>query len=121
MGKFLVRLIILFTGVYFIYACYYAQYFGIDILIDFHPILFELIVVVYAFSEGKYHCKYLKFLAVGILSSDILTRFDNYYDFLTVTQHNLIPIFIIASSMLVSLCMALHHFYKVRKLKRKRP
>lgn len=120
MGKLLVRLIILFTSFYFVYAFYLAQCYGIDILIDFHPILFELTVVVYAFSEGKYHCKYLKFLALSLLCSDTLTRLDNYYNFLTISQHNLIPIFIIAIGMFLSFSLAIRHFYKVRKLKRKR-
>lgn len=120
MGKFLVRITIIIVAIYYIYACYLAQYKALDILFDYHPILFELIVVVYCFSEGKYHCRYIKFLAVSILISDTLTRLDNAYNFLSVTAHNLIPIFVIALGIIVSLTLAIHHFYKVRKLKRKR-
>lgn len=120
MGRFFVRITVIIIAVYYIYACYIAQYKGIDILYDYHPILFETIVVVYCFSEGKYHCRYIKFLAVSILISDTLTRLDNDFNFLSVTAHNLIPIFVIALGITISLTLAIHHFYKVIKLKRKR-
>lgn len=121
MGKFLVRLTIVITTIYFLYSYYIAQFYGIDILSDNFLVLFELCVLVYTFGEGRYHCKYIKHTALGIILSDILTRLDNEFDFLTVTAHNLIPIVIIVICITFSICSALHHFYKVRKLKRKRP
>lgn len=120
MGRFLVRITIIFISLYFIYSCYLAQYKGVDVLDDWYSVLLLAIIVIYSFSEGKYHCRYIKFLAVSILISDTLTRLDNAYNFLSVTAHNLIPIFVIALGITVSLILAIHHFYKVTKLKRKR-
>ena len=63
MGKFLVRLTVITVGVYFVIAYILAQFFGFDILGDWYIVLFELICVVYCYSEWKYHCRYLKHLS----------------------------------------------------------
>jgi hypothetical protein len=118
MGKFLVRVTIVFTSLYLLLSYLLAQLGGIDILKDGYSILFELCVVVYAYSEGKYHCKHIKHTALAILLSDTLTRLDNTYNFLSVNEHNLIPIVILAVGMSVSIISALHHFYRVIKLRK---
>lgn len=117
MGKFLVRITIILTSIYFLFSFAVAQYVGEDILYDYYAILFELCVVVYAYSEGKYHCKHLKHLTLAIFLTDTLTRFDNTFDFLTVSQHNLIPIGILSLGILASTISAIRHFYKVKKIK----
>lgn len=118
MGKFLVRITIVFVSLYFIISHIVAQCLGLDIVHDFYVLLFELCVVVYAYSEGKYHCKHIKHTALAILLSDTLTRLDNTYNFLSVNEHNLIPIVILAVGMSVSIISALHHFYRVIKLRK---
>lgn len=120
MGKFIVRLTIVFVAIYFIVAFILAQYGCVDILNDYHCLPFELCVVVYCFSEGKYHCKYLKFTSLAILLSDTISRLDNSFDFLTTIQHNLIPIYILALGIGTSITLALRHFYKVNQLRNKR-
>lgn len=118
MGKFLVRLTMVFVSLYFITSHIVAQCLGLDIVHDFYVLLFELCVVVYAYSEGQYHCKYIKHTALAILLSDTLTRLDNTCNFLSVNEHNLIPIVILAVGMSVSIISALHHFYRVIKLRK---
>lgn len=118
MGKFLVRVTIVFTSLYLLLSYLLAQLGGVDILKDGYSILFELCVVVYAYSEGQYHCKHIKHTALAILLSDTLTRLDNTYNFLSVNEHNLIPIVILAVGMSVSIISALHHFYRVIKLRK---
>lgn len=120
MGKFLVRITIAITAVYLIISYCMAQFVGIDILDDWYSVLFEFITVVYCFSEGKYHCKYMKYTAISILFSDVLTRVDNEFDFLSVYAHNLIPIGILALGMTTSITLAFRHFHKVTKIKRLR-
>jgi hypothetical protein len=120
MGKLLIRLSVMSSSFYLVYCFYMAQFYGVDLLDDVYLLLFELCVIFCCFEQGKFHCKYMRFLAIGVFVSDVLTRLDNYYNFLTITQHNIIPLMIIYSSLLISICSALHHFYKVRKLKRKR-
>jgi hypothetical protein len=120
MGKLLVRLTVAFVAIYFIVSYLLAQFAGVDILFGNYPILFELCVVVYTFSEGKYHCKYMKYTALSILLADTLTRLDYMFDFMSVDAHNLIPIAILAIGIGTSVTKAFIHFYQVLKIKHKR-
>lgn len=59
MGKVLVRITVVMVSLYLALCYLIAQLYGEDILDDWYSVLFEMIVVVYCFSEGKYHCRYL--------------------------------------------------------------
>jgi hypothetical protein len=117
MGKFLVRLTIALVAIYFVVVFIIGQAFGINAYDNIYILLFELCVVVYTFSEGKYHCKYMKYTALSILLADTLTRLDYMFDFMSVTAHNLIPIAILAIGIGTSITKAFIHFYRVIKLK----
>lgn len=119
MGKFLVRITIIGVAIYLVIAYLIAQFLGIDILTNTYTLMFELCVVVYAFSEGRYHCKYIRYLALTVFFSDVLTRLDYLFDFMSITAHNLIPTILIALGFCISAFQAISHFIKVRKLKRK--
>jgi hypothetical protein len=84
----------------------------------YYILLFELCVVVYAFSEGKYHCKYIKYTALALLLADTLTQLDNAFDFLTVEAHNLIPVIMIAMGIFIGVFLAIKHYIRVIKLKK---
>mgnify|MGYP003288146527 CR=1 FL=1 len=118
MGKLLVRLTVTFTAIYFVLSYIFAQFFYVDILTPLYNIPFELCVVVYSFSEGKYHCKYIKYTALAILVSDVVTQTDNMYNYLTIDAHNYIPLILIILSVFVSCIMAIKHFIKVIKIKK---
>lgn len=117
MGKFLVRFSVLLIAIYFIIAFIVAQTLAVNIFDDHYVLLLELITVVYTFSEGKYHCKYMKYTALSILLADTLTRLDYMFDFMSVTADNLIPIAILAVGIGTSVTKAFIHFYRVLKLK----
>lgn len=119
MGKLLVRLTIVIVSVYFVLTYLVAQTMGIDIHSDWYTSLFALIIVVYAHSEGVYHCKFLKYSATSLFVCDALTRLNNTYKFLSVDAHNLIPIAILALGLGTSITLAIRHFIQVLKLKRK--
>jgi uncharacterized integral membrane protein len=120
MGKALVRLTIIGTATYFALSYLFAQFLGIDILLPWYNIPFELCVVVYAFSEGKYHCKYIKYTALAILVSDIITQLDNSFNFLFVELHNIIPLFLIILGVAIGCILAIRHFILVRKLNKRK-
>lgn len=120
MGKFLVRLTIVITALYFVLAYLIAQFLGIDIMFNNYSLLFELCVVVYCFSEGAYHCKYIKYTALSILICDIITQLDNRINFMTISAHNLVPITILGIGILTGVFLAIKHFIMVRKLKKQR-
>ena len=116
MGKFIVRITIILTSIYMVISYLSAQLFGIDIFSDWYIVMFELCVTIYCYSEGKYHCKYIKHLSLAILLSETITRIDNYFDFLSVFTHNAIPIFIFSIGVIIALVKAIVHFIKVRRI-----
>lgn len=118
MGKFFVRITIIIVAIYMILGYAIAQWCGTNIHENWYISLFELIVVVYCYSEGKYHCKYIKWLALALLLSDTLTRLDYSFNFLSSDAANLIPISIFAMSICIMIYQAIRHFYKVSRLKR---
>lgn len=120
MAKFLVRITVLIVAIYFVLQFIFAQFLGINIASNIYIPLFELCVVVYTFSEGKYHCKYMKYTALSILLADTLTRLDYIFDFMSVSAHNLIPIGILALGIGTSITKAIMHFVRVMKLKKKK-
>lgn len=85
----------------------------------FYVVLLELCLCVFCSVQGNYHCKYIRYTAWALFISDMLTRLDNAYDFLTVDMHNQIPIGIIAFGIALSFYLAIRHFIKVQILKRK--
>lgn len=117
MGKFIVRLSIQIVAIYFLIVFIIGVITEENIFSSNYVLLFELCVVVYTFSEGKYHCKYMKYAALSILLADTLTRLDYMFDFMSVTAHNLIPIGILAIGIGTSITKAFIHFYRVIKLK----
>lgn len=117
MGKFLVRITIIFTALLFIIMFAFALA-GYDISTTVYTIPFEGCVVVYCFSEGKYHCRFIKYTALSILVTDSLSRIDNLFNILPANLASLIPITIIAIGILVSVTKALIHFYRVKRIKR---
>lgn len=120
MGKVLVRITVVMVSLYLALCYLIAQLYGEDILDDWYSVLFEMIVVVYCFSEGKYHCRYLKYTAITLPIVDVLTRLDNSNDFLSVAAHNLIPIGIIALGIATPLTLAIRHFIQVTRLRNER-
>lgn len=119
MGKFIVRMSIVLTAIYFVISSLFAQLLGVDILMPYYIPLFELCVVIYAFSEGKYHCKYIKYTALALLLSDTLTQLDNAFNFLTIEAHNLIPVTMIVIGISIGVSLAIKHYIQVIKLKKR--
>jgi hypothetical protein len=117
MGKFLVRVTIILTTVLFLLTYIFALN-GYNVATSTYVILFEVCVVVYCYSEGRYHCRFMKYTALAITIADSLSRLDRYVDFLPATLASLISITIIAIGILVSVTKALIHFYRVKRIKR---
>ena len=120
MGKFLVRLTIIVVSSYYLLSYIVAHFCGIDILDYSITICFELCVVVYSFSEGKYHCKYIKWTMLSVLMCDCICHLQYFINFLSVNEQNILLIVILSSGMGISLIKALNHFWKVSKWKCKR-
>ena len=120
MGKLLVRISVIFIALLFLAYFIIAQFAGINIFSNFYVLLLELIVVVYSFSEGKYHCRFLKYTALGIFLSDLISRLDYAFNIFSVTTHNLLPSTILCTCICISVTKAIKHFIRVNKIKKQR-
>ena len=118
MDKLFVRLFVVFTALYLIHT-YIMAWFGVECFSDAYIVMAELAICVVMSSHGKYHCKYMKFTAYGLTSSDSVTRIDNAFDILGVEASIILPLSIVMCSVTISFVLALMHYYRVLKLKSK--
>lgn len=118
MDKLLVRLFVVFTTLYFL-CTYTMAWFGVECFSDAYIVMAELAICVVMSTQGKYHCKYMRFTAYGLTASDSVTRIDNAYDILSVDAAIVFPLSIVMCSLTISFVLALRHYYRVLKLKSK--
>ena len=116
MDKMFVRLFVVFTALYLI-RTYIMAWFGVECFSDSYIVIAELAICVVMSSQGKYHCKYIKFTAYGLTASDSVTRIDNAFDILGVEASIILPLSLIMCSVTISFVLALRHYYRVLKLK----
>ena len=116
MDKLLVRLFVVFTALYFL-CTYTMAWYGVECFSDSYIVMAELAICVVMSSQGKYHCKYMKFTAYGLTASDSVTRIDNAFDILGVEASIILPLSIVMCSVTISFVLALRHYYRVLKLK----
>ena len=118
MDKLFVRLFVVFTALYLIHT-YIMAWFGVECFSDAYIVMAELAICVVMSSQGKYHCKYMKFTAYGLTASDSVTRIDNAFEILGVEASIILPLSIVMCSVTISFVLALRHYYRVLKLKSK--
>ena len=118
MDKLLVRLFVVFTTLYFL-CTYIMAWYGVECFSDAYIVMAELAICVVMSSQGKYHCKYMKFTAYGLTASDSVTRIDNAFDILGVEASIILPLSLVMCSVTISFVLALRHYYRVLKLKSK--
>lgn len=116
MDKLLVRLFVVSTALYLIHT-YIMAWYGVECFSDAYIVMAELAICVVMSSQGKYHCKYMKFTAYGLTASDSVTRIDNAFDILGVEASIILPLSLIMCSVTISFVLALRHYYRVLKLK----
>ncbi|MBQ0073103.1 MAG: hypothetical protein KBT34_02790 [Prevotella sp.] len=119
MDKLLLRLTIIYTAIYFL-AVFVLAYNGIAYFNDFYIVLFEICACNMMSSQGKYHCRYMKYTAYGVTFGDTITRLDNCYDWLPIEMLLLLVTSVVSLGVATSFTLALRHFYKVKQLKRRK-
>lgn len=119
MSKIIIRFTIVGVAIY-LFACYAAAVlFGINIWSQSYYLLFELCVCLCISEQGVYHCKFIKWTAYGILASDALVWADQAFDLFPVSVMVMVPPSIIAFGLSITTTLAIKHYIKVRKLKRR--
>ena len=119
MDKLFVRLFVVFTALYLIHT-YIMAWFGVECFSDAYIVMAELAICVVMSSQGKYHCKYMKFTAYGLTASDCITRIDNAFDILGVEASIILPLSLVMCSVTISFVLALRHYYRVLNIKFKK-
>lgn len=120
MAKFATRLTIIFVSIYFLVGLILSYFCGIDIIYHSYILLFELCVVCYTFLNGKYHCRFIRWTAASLFLCDLINHLDFYLNFLEVDELFFISIVLLSVGLGTSTFMALNHFHKVSRIKRKR-
>lgn len=87
-----------------------SHFFDKDIIGDWYVILYEIVIIIYCFSEGKFHCKYIKFLAFSNLMCDTAMRFDRYTMVIETERHDFIPFGALAFGVVFCAIMSILHF-----------
>ena len=118
MDKLLVRLFVVFTTLYFL-CTYTMAWYGVECFSDAYIVMAEFAICVVMSSQGRYHCKYMRFTAYGLTASDSVTRIDNAYDILSVDAAIVLPLSLVMCSVTISFVLSLRHYYRVLKLKSK--
>lgn len=89
---------------------------GIECFSDIYILLFEISLCIVMSNQGKYHCRYMKYTAYGLVSSDTFTRIDNEYDLVSYDIAVLLPISLVVLGVATTFLMSLRHFHKVKQL-----
>ena len=119
MDKLLVRLFVVFTALYFL-CTYTMAWYGVECFSDAYIVMAELAICVVMSTQGKYHCKYMRFTAYGLTASDSVTRIDNAFGILGVEASIILPLSLVMCSLTISFVLALRHYYRLLKLKHKK-
>ena len=119
MDKLLVRLFVVFTALYFL-CTYTMAWYGVECFSDSYIVMAELAICVVMSTQGKYHCKYMRFTAYGLTASDSVTRIDNAFGILGVEASIILPLSLVMCSVTISFVLALRHYYMVLKIKFKK-
>lgn len=119
MAKAFLRLTIIGVAIYFIVCYFFAQCFGIDLLVYSYVLLFELCITLILFEDSsKYFCRYMRWTMLSVLISDTMSHADYYLNFVNDACFNIMMSFILFSGFGTSCFLAIRHFRRVLKLKK---
>ncbi len=112
MNKFIVRFTILFCAAYFLYVMYYA-WNGISVFNDSYKVLLEYCLYVQANSDKKYNCRYMRFLALSLFISELISVLDMQYDFMPQGYFSLVVLAAIWTiGIITTIVLGIRHFRK---------
>lgn len=122
MDKFIVRISILALNIYMLIVLLFALN-GIDISIyDYlftNSMLFGVVLTTLVHAQGKYHCKWIRFLCYDLILIPLVNYVDaKYYLFNSIECCIYAYCAISGLSIIITIYLAIRHFSKVIKLKK---
>lgn len=118
-ARFIVRITIIYIAFVFINTFINSIFLDKEYVNEFYIPLLELCLCIFVWSQGRCHCKYIRWTALSIFISDTITRLDNAYDFIPLGYWCLLPAFILAIGILTTLTLSLKHFIHLWNLQKK--
>lgn len=119
MSKLFIRLTVLFVAFYMVICHIAAVVWQINLWSHTYTVLFEICVCLCITAQGKYHCKFMRWTAYAITLNDALLSADEMFDFIPYSLIIVLPIIIITIGLLTTTTLAIRHYIKVRKIKRR--
>lgn len=119
MSKLFIRLTVLFVAIYMVICHIAAVVWQINLWSHTYTVLFEICVCLCITAQGKYHCKFMRWTAYAITLNDALLSADEMFDFIPYSLIIVLPIIIITLGLLTTTTLAIRHYIKVRKIKRR--
>lgn len=118
MSKFLIRISVIGIAIYLVVCYVLSVAIGLDIWSQTYNLLFEFCLCLCISKQGVYHCRFIKYTAYGILSSDAIVCIDNAFDIFPVNFMVFVPAILIAIGLLTTTTLAIRHFIRVQRLKK---
>lgn len=119
MSKFIIRVTILLVALYMIICHIAAVVWQINLWSHTYTVLFELCVCLCISAQDVYHCRFMKWTAYSLCLNDTIVSADELFDFLPYSFAVVLPIVIIALGLTTTTALAIRHFIKVKKHKRR--
>lgn len=124
MDKFIIRATAILVNAYIPVVMFYA-YNGVDIsdydYIFSSSVLLGVILTILSHTQGKYHCKWMRFLCYNSTAVPTIGFIDSKY---ILFEDAIEFIYVISAlwviTILATLILAINHFRRVRKVKKSR-
>lgn len=124
MIRFLVRIYPFLINIYIAYVIL-NSYIGksfVDLEFLFgNSLLLDFLLLLLCNSQGKYNCKYIRYLIYNLIFTSIFMYTNDLWRYVPKV-HDFILILSVTwiSSMLITIILAIKHFWDVCKLRKKR-
>ena len=118
MSRLVVRWTVVLVAVYLIVCCMVALVFQVDIWRQFYYLMFELCVCLCLTTQGKYHCKYLRWTAYTIFVEDCMATADTFFDYIPDNIMAVVSPTILTAGLGATMMLAVRHYIRVRTIKR---
>lgn len=124
MDKFIIRATAILVNAYIPVVMFYS-YNGVDIsdydYIFSSSVLLGVILTILSHTQGKYHCKWMRFLCYNSTAVPTIGFIDSRY---IMFEDAMEFIYVISAlwviTILATLILAINHFRRVRKVKKSR-
>lgn len=120
MEKIIVRFTIFGIAIYMLIVFCFA-WNGTLVSFNGYVVFLDYCLYRLACDEGRYHCKYARAIPLNLMFTDTFVCLDEYLNLIPSAEIYLFIVsFTWAISIAITVILGVHHFRKVRKLKKEK-